>query len=127
MRLLSYVSDEIVANDGGSLLDSYIALFKSINIRTKKIYEFSVSLQETTMHLSTVYDSRIDEQTNSFINTFTVITMFVTPLTLISSFYAMNFIGTPVINFKYGVLVFIVVCLIISLTTLILKKINGFN
>ncbi|WP_211272285.1 magnesium transporter CorA family protein [Enterococcus rivorum] len=123
MRLLAYVSDEILANDGGSLLESDINLFKSINIRTKKMYEFSVSLLETSMHLLTVYDSKIAEQTNAFMNTFTVITMFLTPLTFISSLYAMNFIGTPILKFDFGIILFLVACfLVLSLTTFILRR-----
>lgn len=123
MRLLSYVSDEILANDGGFLLESDLNLFRSINIRTKKIYDFSVSIQEASLHLLTVYDSKISEQTNSFMNTFTVITLFITPLTFISSLYAMNFIGTPILSFKYGVWIFVFLCLSFILsTTCILKK-----
>lgn len=122
-RLLSYVTDEILANEGGSLLEGDLILFQNIDSRANKLYDFSLFIQEESNHLLDTYNSKINEQTNMFINAFTVFTVFITPLSFLTGLFAVNFLDMPVVKMSYGLSVYILVSfLMLGITAYILKK-----
>lgn len=125
MRLMQYVSDDLMLNLNNFIPKNELRFFKSLDNRINRVYDFSVSLFETCTHLLEIYDSTVTTKTNDTINKLTVFTVFATPITVISGIYGMNFVNIPELrdpNGYYIVLGIMLATMIIIY--LILKKIK---
>ena len=59
---------------------------------------------------------------NNTMKLFTVVSVIFLPLSLIVGWYGMNFTGMPELTWKYGYMMAIALCLIITVLNLILFK-----
>lgn len=79
-------------------------------------------LLEETIHLREIYQSILDFNQNKTIKLLTLITTIFFPLSIITSWYGMNFKYMPEISFKYGYPVIIVISISFIIITLIIFK-----
>lgn len=123
LRMLTYISEQIISNDNNLITEENLKYFKNIAAKTYRLYEFGTSLNDKTIHLMDLYTTNMSEKSNNFLNKLTVFTAFATPITVLSGIYGMNFVNIPELHFKYGY--FILWALFISILFIIyllLKK-----
>lgn len=123
-RMLLYLTDEILANESEMLPEIDLNLFKNIDNRVDKLFQFSSSIQEMTEHLLSIYDSRIASQTNDFINKFTVISMFLTPLSVLTGVFGMNFLEFDTVKIGFAEFIFVGVTVAVLILNFVFMKKN---
>ncbi|MGL4485099.1 MAG: CorA family divalent cation transporter, partial [Anaerovoracaceae bacterium] len=87
MRLLLYVGDLLVDNDNALIPEDSLRYFKNIDMRINRMYEFSKSIHEMSDHLMQLYNTTMNEKSNSLLNKLTVFTFFAAPLTILTGIY----------------------------------------
>ena len=120
---LSDLSDELQENENGFFSDEDIEYFGKFSKRVEKLRDEARFLRETSNQLRDVYHSSVDSKNNEVMKFLTVVTTLVTPLTICSSWYGMNFVYMPELAHPFGykgVIIFNIVVLVIC--TIILKK-----
>lgn len=123
MRPVLYIGDAILTNENGFIKKEHMRFFRSIDTRMNKLYDFSASLQEYANQMMGMYEGQIATQTNDVINKLTILTVFFTPLTIITGIYGMNFAYMPELNWKFGYLyAFLIMAATILIIYLIMKK-----
>jgi len=126
IRPLLYIGDELIVNDNHTIRKDMIRYFKNIDVRINKLYDFVEDLQDTADQVRRIYDSRLAARTNKIAVNITVLAAFLTPLTVITGLYGMNFDFMPELHWKYGYL-FAICLMILSVSSIYywLKK-NGW-
>lgn len=123
LRALSYIGAQIVIDENHLFHDDTSRLFRGIDTRLRKLYDFAANLYDLGGQLTTTYDSKLSMKTNDMVNKLTVLTLFFGPLTVITGIYGMNFDFMPELRFRYGYLiVLLIMALITILLYLILKR-----
>lgn len=102
LRPLLYVGDQLLVDENNLISEENLRFFRNVDQRINKIFDFSQSLQEYANRLSNQYDSRLTARTNDVVNKLTIITLFLSPLTVISGIYGMNFTHMPELEWYYG-------------------------
>ena len=97
-------------------------LFRLFSEQTKRLYQRSQYLKEYSLQLRELFQTQIDLQQNKIIQWFTVVTTIFVPLTLITSWYGMNFTYMPELDWPYSYAVVIAVCLALVIVELIFFK-----
>ncbi|MDF9866882.1 Mg2+ and Co2+ transporter CorA [Bacilli bacterium PM5-3] len=101
------------------LYGQIIKLIDHKNIRTNDNIKIMI---EHTIQIKEVYQNQLDVSLNNTMNLFTILSAIFLPLTLITSWYGMNFI-IPEFKYKYGYLIPIILCLFsIVITIFLIKK-----
>ncbi len=101
-RPLLYVGDQFVVNENGLIPQEMMRYFKHIDIRLNKLYDFAANLGDMTDQLIYLFDSKIASQTNEIVTRLTILTLFFSPLTVITGIYGMNFIFMPELKWYFG-------------------------
>ncbi len=94
------------------------------NLLATSLYEYSLHLIDYSTHLVDSNKMRIQENTNTIINRLTLVTVFVTPFTVISGIYGMNFLNMPGLDHPYGYVIIMVSMILISFLIYVLFKIK---
>ena len=102
LRALSYIGLQIQCNENDVLCKKKMFLFRNLDTRLRKLYDFSESVYGLSMELQRTYDSKISQKTNDVINKLTFVTLFFGPLTVITGIYGMNFKFMPELNSWWG-------------------------
>ena len=114
LRALAYLCTQIVTDSNSMLDTAHARLFKGVEMRMQRLYEFAESLYIFSGELLQKIRSRIDIRTNQTMSTLTVITLFFAPLTVITGIYGMNFRNMPELSWRFGYLaaigVMVLVC-----------------
>lgn len=92
-RRLSFIIQDILVDQKDT---------KRLNSSVTNNHDISVHLADYVQHLIILYNSIISERTNNTINRLTAITVFATPITILSGIYGMNFINMPGLKHQYG-------------------------
>lgn len=125
LRPVLYIGDAILINENDIINKENMKYFKNIDTRINKLYDFSASLQEYSNQMLSLYESQTAMQTNAIVNKLTILTVFFSPLTIITGIYGMNFVNMPELSWQYGyffaILLMIAVCLIVYLVLKIKK------
>ena len=87
------------------------------SLRIDRLHNHVHLLQENTVQLRELYQSKQDAQQNKIMCILTVVTTLFLPLTLLTGWYGMNFAFMPELQWKYGYLTVIIV----AVTTVILE------
>ncbi len=125
LRLLLYVGDQLLVNDNNLIPETEMRYFRNIDMRINRMYEYAANLHEVSEHLLDLYNSSVNSKTNDLINKLTIITVFATPLTVLTGIYGMNFVNIPELQHPYGYFILLSVMIVIILTTFaIMKKIK---
>lgn len=104
IRPLLYIGDELLVNDNYIIQKEMIRYFKNIDIRINKLYDFAEDLLEMAEQVRTIYDSKQAARTNEIATNITKLAALLTPLTIITGLYGMNFDFMPELHWKYGYL-----------------------
>lgn len=98
-------------------------LFYLFSRQTDRLMQRAQSLKDYSLQLRELFQMQIDTQQNEIMRWFTVITTIFVPLTLITSWYGMNFKFMPELEWQYGYLVVIVICIVLVIVELwVFKK-----
>lgn len=102
LRSLSYLGEQILIDENGIINKEQSRYFRNIDTRLKKLYDFSANIYDLSGSLLHTYDSKFSEKTNDVVTRLTLITLFFTPLTLITGIYGMNFMHMPELSKPYA-------------------------
>ena len=102
LRAFSYMGSQILCNENEVLSKKKLFLFRNLDTRFRKLYDFSESVYGLSTELLQTYDSKISQRTNDIINKLTLVTLFFGPLTVITGIYGMNFQFMPELNSPWG-------------------------
>ena len=102
LRAFSYMGLQILCNENDVLSKKKLFLFRNLDTRFRKLYDFSENVYGLSSELLQTYDSKISQQTNDIVNKLTVVTLFFGPLTVITGIYGMNFKIMPELNWSWG-------------------------
>lgn len=102
IRSLSYLGEQILVDENGVIEKNQIKYFRNLDTRLKKLYDFSASLYDLSGALISTYDSKLSAKTNDIVTKLTLLTLFFSPLTLISGIYGMNFVFMPELKMPYA-------------------------
>ena len=97
-------------------------LFRLLGQRTERLFQRSQSLNEYSLQLRELYQLQIDSEQNKTMRWLTVVTTLVVPLTLITSWYGMNFKHMPELAWPHSYGIIIVICIIIVVVQLFFFK-----
>jgi magnesium transporter len=104
----------IMEEDVGIINDVTKVYYKDLNDHLTEISDKLMLCRELTNSLNEAYSSNINNNMNKVMTILTVFSALFIPLSFLTGFFGMNFSIFPGIDYKYGVHVFIVSCLVIS-------------
>ena len=116
------MTQEFEENENGFFSEDklrYIHLFMNLMARR---HDFAVSIRDYTMQVRDLYNSQLDVRQNKIMTLLTVVTTIFMPLTLIVGWYGMNFRYMPELEWRYGYLTVIALCVAVATFCLILFK-----
>ena len=102
LRAFSYIGLQMLCNENDFLIKKKMFLFRNLDTRFRKLYDFSENVYGLSTELLHTYDSKITQRTNDIINKLTFVTLFFGPLTVITGIYGMNFRIMPELNSPWG-------------------------
>jgi magnesium transporter len=114
LRAFTHTFDQMQLNENKVFTNEMKAEIENTNVRVRKLYDFAVDVFDLSMQLLNTYDSKVTMKTNDIINRLTIITLFFSPLTVITGIYGMNFDFMPELHWRYGYL-FSAVIMVISI------------
>lgn len=97
-------------------------LFRLFGQECERLFQRSEYLKEYSLQLRELYQGQIDIQQNKTIQWLTVVTTLVVPLTLLSSWYGMNFENMPELGWEYSYFVLMGICIVIIIVQLLFFK-----
>lgn len=111
LLLLNHYYQQLIGF-GEELEDNELDFFDEDNLHyfrlfTERVTRLSNSvrtLQDFSVHVREAYHAQMDNNLNSIMKMFTVVTTIFLPLTLIVGWYGMNFTHMPELTWKYGYL-----------------------
>ena len=114
LRAFSYIGFQILINENDVLSSSKMYMFRNLETRFRKLYDFSESIYGLSSELIRTYDSKTSQSTSDIINKLTFVTIVFAPLSLITGIYGMNFAFMPELNMKFAYPITLVAMLIIG-------------
>lgn len=116
------ITDALEENEN-NLFDSEDLMYIS-NVANKiiRLREDVDSLSSSINHLQDAYSSSLDLKLNHTMKVFTVLTSIFFPLTLITGWYGMNFVGMPELVWKYGYIYVIALSALVVAVLMIVGK-----
>ena len=99
---LDSIFDELAENDNSLLGKQNTRRFANLGNRMERYLNAVQSLRESVAQLREAYQSQLSIQQNDLMKIFTVVTVLVLPLSLLTGWYGMNFAGMPELGWKYG-------------------------
>jgi len=123
LRSFSYIGLQILCNENDFIIKKKLFLFRNLDTRFRKLYDFSENVYGLSTELLNTYDSKITQKTNDVINKLAFVTLFFGPLTVITGIYGMNFEHMPELDSPLGYPLTIIAMIVISFGIyLIMKK-----
>lgn len=102
-----------------NLLDTFIARVEHLKSETLILKDFTHQLQD-------LYNVEVQNKQNDIMKVLTIVTTIFLPLTLLTSWYGMNFKYMPEIYWRFGYPMFIIFFILILIICLIIFKIKKF-
>ena len=112
----------IAENENGLLSKEESRLFLVAERQAERLLKRSLTLKEYSLQLRELYQTQIDLQQNDTMQFFTVITTLFAPLTLLTSWFGMNFTNMPGLDWRWGYEAIIAVSVIIVVIEIIIFK-----
>ena len=109
-------------NENKLLSNGEARLFHSLEKTVERLLKRSQTLKEYSLQLRELYQTQIDIQQNDTMQWFTVITTLFAPLTLITSWFGMNFANMPGLDWPWGYPLIIAICTILVVVELVIFK-----
>lgn len=121
---LDELIDTIIDSDCSIIDDELRFLFRNHVRRVERLSYRVDSLKEYTLQLKDIYDTNIDTKQNKTINLLTILTSIFFPLSLLTSWYGMNFTHMPELNHPYSYIIIIIISILVVLIELLILKIK---
>ena len=115
LRSFSYMGLQLLCNENDVLTKKKMFLFRNLDTRFRKLYDFAESVYGLSTELLGTYDSKITQRTNDVVNKLTAVTIFFGPLTVITGIYGMNFRQMPELETPWGYPISLAVMLVVSI------------
>lgn len=116
------MTSSIADNENNLLCSAEARLFRVLERQTERLLKRALTLKEYSLQLRELYQAQIDIQQNNTMKFFTVVTTLFAPLTLLTSWFGMNFVNMPGLDWKWGYQSIIAVSLILVIAELILFR-----
>ncbi|BAK45607.1 CorA family divalent cation transporter [Eggerthella sp. YY7918] len=116
------MASSIAENENKLLTHEETRLFLVFERQAERLLKRSLTLKEYSLQLRELYQTQIDIKQNDTMQFFTVITTLFAPLTLITSWFGMNFANMPGLDWSWGYYAVIGVSLVIVIFELIIFK-----
>ena len=114
---------EILEENANELIESEDAnLFGIFSRHANRLFDRTRTLKEYSLQLYELQQTQLDVKQNETMRWLTVVTSIFVPLTLVTSWYGMNFKGMPELDWALGYPTVIVICLIIAGVELVYLK-----
>lgn len=123
---LADMTSVFAENENKVLTHEESRLFSLLARQSERLIKRSQSLKEYSLQLRELYQTRIDIQQNDTIRWFTVITTLFAPLTLLTSWFGMNFKNMPGLDWPGAYYAVIAASLAITAGMLIFFKRKGW-
>ncbi len=120
------IGEELEENSIDLFQEENLHYFRIFSSRATRLCENVRMLQEYSMHVRESYHAQLDNDMNSIMKMFTVVTTVFLPLTLIVGWYGMNFTTMPELTWRYGYLFVIIISVLIALLCIIYFKKKKF-
>ncbi len=114
---------EIMADNYNDVFNrKNVKYFKYIEKKAQRLKECVDFMRDNVMHLREAYQSYLELKLNQTMKLLTVFTVVFSPLTLITGWYGMNFHNMPMISWKYGYLLTVIISIIVVITIIVIFK-----
>ncbi len=107
------IYDEILVNENNLFDKQTLKLFKILRGRVSRLYNKVLNLLDYVTEIREAYQSEVDISLNKTMRILTAVTIIFMPITLISTWYGMNF-NMPEYSWKIGYPVIIIISLILT-------------
>lgn len=111
---LRYIGDNLLVNENGLITKEQMKYFTQINSKIEKLIFSLESLVQYIAMVREAFETEMANKTNELMKLFTIVSMFFSPLSLITGIYGMNF-KMPESRWNYGYLYVIILMLTVSL------------
>ncbi|MDD6811332.1 MAG: CorA family divalent cation transporter [Lachnospiraceae bacterium] len=118
---ISEMGKELEENENGLFIKKRMKYFRSITDKADRLSGKSTQLLDYSQQLRDVYQSQVDAKQNNTIEFLTIISTIFFPLTLITSWYGMNFKDMPELEHGYPYVILLCICIVIG-TILLFKR-----
>lgn len=106
-------------NENGFFEEHNLRYFRMFLNRVERLKDLSNSIRDYTMQVRDVYKTHLDIKQNHIMTILTIITTTFTPLTFVVGWYGMNFKYMPELDYAWGYPFVLLICLLISTTTVL--------
>jgi magnesium transporter len=107
------IGEELQENENNLFAETDLNYFRIFTIKADRLRNNTQELYESLIHLRETLDASLNYSLNKIMKVFTVITTIFLPLTLIVGWYGMNFTYMPELNWKYGYLFVVIICIVV--------------
>jgi magnesium transporter len=98
---LRYIGDNLICNENKIIEDECLKAYSQINSKIDKLIFSMESLVSYISLVREAFEAEIANKTNEIMKLFTIVSMFFSPLMLITGIYNMNF-NIPEYKWRYG-------------------------
>ncbi|MDR1831795.1 MAG: hypothetical protein LBQ97_03540 [Fusobacteriaceae bacterium] len=121
---LIYIGEELEDNENNIFQLEHLRFFKIFSNKALRLSKYNEVLSENLVHLREAYEAYLEYSLNNTMKFFGVVTIICLPLSLIATWYGMNFTNMPELSWRYSyyVITGISVLLMIFLIWLLKKK-----
>ena len=119
-EMADYLTKELEENENGFFLKKHLKYFGTLSDRADRLMSRTVHLLEYAQQVRDAYKAQVDAQQNNNMQFLTIISTIFFPLTLITSWYGMNFHNMP--ELKHGYPGVIILSVVVMITCIIIFK-----
>lgn len=120
---LEDVAQLLVENDNQLFEGKDLPPFRHLRSNVKRMTASTQSLRDYAMQVQEIYQSQVDIQQNNIMRALTVVTTIFLPLSLITSWYGMNFERMPELSWEAGYgMVILLSAVVVTVTIWIFKR-----
>ena len=108
-RQLSDVADSVATSPARVTDEQTTELFRVLSSRTERLAADSRNLRDYALQIRSMYQGKIDVRQNKVMTVLTIVSTIFMPLTLLTSWYGMNFEYMPELHNRYAYYVMIAI------------------
>ncbi|MDR1835985.1 MAG: hypothetical protein LBQ96_09325 [Fusobacteriaceae bacterium] len=124
---LIYIGEELEENENNIFKLEHLRYFKIFSNKALRLSKYNEVLSENLVHLREAYEAYLEYSLNNTMKVYGAVTIICLPLSLIATWYGMNFTNMPELQYRYGYLAIILVSLLMMILLIyLLKKKNLF-
>ena len=109
-------------NENDFFKEENIRYFSLFSKRAGRLFDMSTALVDYTSQIRADYEATLTDKQNHIMTILTVVTTIISPLTLITGWYGMNFKYMPELDSIYGYPGVIIISLLVAILSLLFFK-----